>query len=294
LKKKNTAILARSTPRPLPPPGHGKRATRQTQTANSQEPAIRVLLGKTIEFLLSAGEAPAHVASELAEQARRVSSREPSLRAKDLQHVDGVYERFAVICGIAHDWHREPAYTNGDGDPLQLTRESLRALVGRRVPREEISRLIRWMIENGIVKATNSRKFALTGGRTVIFGKDTGREFLLDRVATWVPQFLQTELRNANAKDAHSRDISREARVFFLPEKYVPLWRQVISERAGMFLEGVDNWLEDHALRDDPGPVCEVGVHCYAHTGDPRASKGRKPYVHRLKRGRLSHRTSRK
>ncbi len=251
-------------------------------------------MSKTIEFLLNSGQSPEHIALELVEQAKHVHGRGPSLRTKDAQHVEDVYQRFGNICGIVHDWHREPAYTNGDGDPLQLTRQSLRTLVGKRVPREKISTLIRWMLENGIIRKTSRRKFALSGGRTVIFERDTARAFLLDRVAKLVPQLLRTELRNATAQDPNLRDINRDARVLFLPEKYVPLWREVVRERARVFLEGVDNWLEDHALRDDPGPVCEVGVHCYAHTGDPRASKGSKPYVHRVKRGRLSHRTSRK
>jgi hypothetical protein len=58
-----------------------------------------------------------------------------------------------------------------------------------------------------------------------------------------------------------------------LPEKYVPLWREVARERARVFLEGVDNWLEDHARRDDAGPVREVAMHCYAYTGDSRSPK---------------------
>jgi hypothetical protein len=294
VKKKNTATVTRSSPRAPTLPGTGKRAERQIQAAYLLEPALRVLLGKTIEFLLSAGELPEHIAFELAEQAGRVSGREPPLSAKDVQHVEGVYRRFADICGINHDWRREPAYTNGDGDPLPLTHDSLRGLVSKRVPRKKISALIRWMIDNGIVRKTDRGKLALTGERTVILERDVARKFLLDRVATLVPQLLRSELRNATAQDPYSRDVNRDARVFCLPEKYVPLWRQVIRERAGMFMEGVDNWLEDHTHRDDPGPVCEVSVHCYTHTGDSRSSKGSKTDVHRVKRGRLTNRTSRK
>jgi hypothetical protein len=285
MKKKNTAALTRSITGPLLLPGDGKRAARRSRAAHSHDPAIRILLGKTIEFLLSAGESPEHIACELADQTRRVSSRKPLFCAEDARHVESVHERVVDICGVVHDWHREPAYTNGDGDPLQLSSESLRTLVRKRVPRKRVPELIRWMIKNGVVKNTNHRKFALTGGRMVIFEKDTARKLLMDRVAKLVPQLLRTELRNANTQDPNSRDIHRGALVFFLPEKYVPLWRQVIRERAGMFLESVDNWLEDHARRDDLGPVCEVAVHCYAYTGDSRLPKPARARSRQLKAG---------
>jgi hypothetical protein len=291
MKKKNTVAQIRSNAGSLLPPKNGKPAAHRSRAA---PPALHVLFGKTVEFLLDAGEFPEDIAFELAEQARRLSGREPLLRAEDVQHVERVYERFADACGVTHDWHREPAYTNGDGDPLQLSRESFHALVGKRVPKERSPALIRWMMANGIVRKTKRRKFALNGGRTVIFEKHTARQLLLDRAAKLVPEYLRTELRNASTQDPCLRDINRDARVLFLPEKYVPLWREVVRERAGTFLEGLDNWLEDHARRDDPGPVCEVAAHCYAHTRNSRAPKVSKIRVHRFKRGRLSHRASRK
>ena len=73
--------------------------------------------------------------------------------------------------------------------------------------------------------------------------------------------------------------------MFFLPEKYVPLWREVARERARAFLEGVDNWLEDHASRDDVGPVREVAVHCYAYTGDSRSPIAAGTKIRRLRIG---------
>jgi hypothetical protein len=71
--------------------------------------------------------------------------------------------------------------------------------------------------------------------------------------------------------------------VFYLPEKYVPLWRAVARERAQAFLEGVDNWLEDHARRNDVGPVREVAMHCFAYTGDSRSPKAASTNTRRLR-----------
>jgi hypothetical protein len=119
---------------------------------------------------------------------------------------------------------------------------------------------------------------ALVGGRTLLT-----RTELLDRAAAIVPQYLRTELRNTDTPDPYSRDVNRGARVFYLPEKYVPLWRAVARERAQAFLEGVDNWLEDHARRNDVGPVREVAMHCFAYTGDSRSPKATNTNARRLR-----------
>lgn len=270
---------------PLGSARDGRRPARSRRYVPSHKPALHVLLGKTIEFLLSAGESPENVALELVGQAARVNSREPSLRAKNAQHVQQAQERFADVCGVVHDWHRESAYTNSDGDPLQLTQRSLRTLVGKRVSREKIGRTVRWMHENGVIRKTRRGKIALVGGRTVVFSQDGRRAIVLNRAAALVPQYLRTALRNADTQDLVSRDIDRDARVFFLPEKYVPLWREIARERARAFLEGVDSWLEDHACRDEIGPVREVAVHCYAYTGDSRSPNAAGTKIRRLKVG---------
>jgi hypothetical protein len=128
------------------------------------------------------------------------------------------------------------------------------------------------MFENGVIRKTKRGKIALVGGRQVVL-RDGQRAVSLNRAAALVPQYLRTALRNADTQNPSSRDIDRDARVFYLPEKYVPLWREVARERARAFLEGVDNWLEDHARRDDVGLVREVAMHCYAYTGDSRSPK---------------------
>ncbi len=251
----------------------GRREARQSQSAASNRPALHILLSNTIDFLLSTGESPESVALELKGQAKRVNGRGHLWRPKEAKHVQDANETRIEICGVVHDWHREPAYTNQDGEPVQLTQRSLRTLVSKRFPRKNLSVAIRWMFENGVIRKTKRGKIALVGGRQVVYSKDGQRAVSLNRAAALVPQYLRTALRNADTQNLSSRDIDRDARVFFLPEKYVPLWREVARERARAFLEGVDNWLEDHARREDAGLVREVAMHCYAYTGDSRSPK---------------------
>jgi len=190
------------------------------------------------------------------------------------------YERFAKVCGVVHDWHREAEYTDRQASPRQLTPATVQELIARRFPKREVRSTMRWMFKKGIIRTTKEGNVALIGGRTVVLTNKGRRELALERAAILVPQYLRIALRNAQSVEAHSRDLDRDARVFSLPEKYVPLWRSMARDRAQAFLEGMDNWLEDHSSAGDVGPVREVAVHCYAYTGDrgrPRRSGGRMP-----------------
>jgi hypothetical protein len=181
------------------------------------------------------------------------------------------HEHLGEIAGVVHDWHRQATYTNRrNGEPRALLAVELRNLIGRRLPRERIAAALRWMRINGIIRRRKDGRFALSMGRQVVL---TGHTLGTERTAALVPQYLKISLRNAVTVNPHARDIDRDARVFFLPEKWVGLWRVVARERTEAFLEGVDNWLEDHSRPDGYGPVREVALHCYGFTGEPRPLK---------------------
>jgi hypothetical protein len=264
-------------------PKSGRRNARQSRAAISDQAALRVLLSKTVEFLVSAYESPEHVALELEEQAARVKARLPLGRLRDERLVHETYERLVEVCGVVHDWHREPAHTNKTGEPLELTQRSLTALVSKRFPKHKVPATVQWMFDKGVIRRTSRGKIALRGGRAVIFWKEGRPADLLLRTCAVVPQYLRTALRNATIQDRFLRNVDRDARVSYLPEKYVPLWREVVRERARVFLESVDNWLEDHARRDDAGPVREVAMHCYSYTGDSRLPKAARARSHQLR-----------
>jgi hypothetical protein len=284
VKKMDAAGRTRSSSALPSSAGDGAPTVRGTIASASLRPALHLLLSKTIEFLLSTGESPEHIALELEGQAERINGRLSLWSAKDAKQIQDGRERYVEVAGVIHDWHREPAYTNQDGDPLQLTERSLRTLVSKRFSKQKIAVAVRWMYEDGLIRKTTRGKIALIGGRQVVYiMKRRRRAVVLERAAALIPQYLRTALRNADTQDLQSRDIDRDARVFFLPQKYVPLWRAVARERTQVFLEGIDNWLEDHARRDDPGPVREVAVHCYAYTGESRSHKGARTNRRRLK-----------
>jgi hypothetical protein len=239
-----------------------------TPTLPTRE-ALDVLLSETIRFLLAAGVPSKSVASELRREARRLGIGGGTLRRKASKAVKLGHESLGEIAGVVHDWHRNTAYTDRrDGEPRPLHMKELRELVSNRLPNKRIDPAMRWMELNGIIARRRDGRFELSMGRQILL---KGRRPAMERAAAIVPQYLRVALRNADTPNVHARDIDRDARVFFLPEKWVALWRATARERTEAFLEGMDNWLEDHTRLDDSGLVREVALHCYAFTGEPRA-----------------------
>jgi len=257
--RKTTQQSPKLTGRPI-------RATKPPSRA-----ALNALLSETISFLLAAGLPRRSLASKLRKESRRLGAGARLRRPSATKPVMWGHEHLGEIAGVVHDWHRQAAYTSRrSGEPRALLAAELRGLIGRRLPSERIASTLRWMISNGIIRHRKDRRFTLSMGRQVVL---KGRTMPTERAAALVPQYLRISLRNADTVNPHARDIDRDARVFFLPEKWLGLWRVVARERTEAFLEGVDNWLEDHSRPDGSGRVREVALHCYGFTGEPRLLK---------------------
>jgi hypothetical protein len=122
------------------------------------------------------------------------------------------------------------------------------------------------MEDNGVVELRADGTYALAGGRPVIIRRS--RALALERVASLAAQLLQTGMKNSRIEDIGARDVDRIAKIYHLPAKYISLWREVSRERTESYLEGLDNWLEDHNDPDFDGLTVEASVHAYSYVGE--------------------------
>lgn len=243
--------------------------------------ALHFLLGETIAFLLAAGLSRRSLAAELRKEASQIGSGRTPQRSRVAKVIKQGRENLVEIAGVIHDWHRQSTYTDSrSGEPRPLRESELLKLIGKRFPRKKVASALDWMMANGIIQQRKQGLFAVSTGRHVVLRDQ--RRLAMERAAALVLQYLRISLRNAVTSNPKSRDIDRDARVFFLPDKWVGLWRAVARERTEAFLEGVDNWLEDHTRPEDVGPVREVAVHCYSYTGEPRSPKPSATNIGRL------------
>lgn len=236
-----------------------------------QEPlqAFKTLLSETVDFLLAAGLSRSDAARELDNQRKRVLKRARGARLPTEAEVRAKKQgrELTEVSGVVHDWHRGEEFTNHQGEPNSLSQDELIVLMSRRFAPEKIGAALDWMLDNKVIRQLKDKKFALVKGRPVLWVKQSQA---LARAAVVIPQYLRIVLRNATTSDFNSKEVERDARVLFLPERFVSLWRSLARERSQAFLESMDNWLEDHASTDDAGPVREVSIHVHCYTGDLR------------------------
>jgi hypothetical protein len=254
---------------------------RRVQNSVLSRAALDFLLGETVAFLLAAGLSRKSLATELRREASRIGAGARLRRPRAARVIKEGHENLVEIAGVIHDWHRQRTYTDSrSGEPRALRAPELQKLVGTRFPHKRTAAAIQWMLANEIIRRRDDGRFVIAMGRHVLLRNQ--RTLAMERAAALVPQYLRISLRNADTRDSNLRDIDRDARVFFLPEKWVALWRNVARERTQAFLEGLDNWLEDHTRPEDAGPVREVAVHCYGYTGEPRSPRAGNTNIARL------------
>lgn len=191
------------------------------------------------------------------------------LRSKSVEH-------FRDLAGIAHDWCRGQAgkYTDPvTGEPLPLTESVLLGLISNRVRHRGVPQVLQRLIREGMVERRADGLHQLLVERQVILGTREAEQLAMERTAALVWQFVNLTMRNARTSDLQARDVDRGAMVYFLPEKFVPLYRKIARERAIAFIDGIDNWLEDHSDPNFEGPVVEASFQVHSFVSMPRENR---------------------
>jgi hypothetical protein len=226
-----------------------KRVKTQANTAgDARVPAAQiaqdVVLSAAVAFLARTGLSirtitrRLRIIAETIERGRRI----PSAHSEN-------FALFVNVSGVLHDWVRDPDYTGADGEPRALPlrgRRGLAALIRKRIPTRPTTEILRWM---------TLRKFTKRRGDGPL---------QLETAANFAALYLEAAAENWEETDQSARHFDRIARVFHLPEKEVPMFRDFVKRRAASWLEEMDNWLEDH---DEPGRRRRVqaGVHVFGY-----------------------------
>jgi len=218
------------------------------------------LLSGTVHFLTDVGLPRSDIAGKLRALAEAVEdgSRGVTVHSDDL-------EFFAKVCGIAHDWTRNPEFTGRDAEPKALPlrgRNGLAVLIRSRFPREHIGRALRWMSRRGVIHRRSDGRYVLHQRAVFVAARDP---VYLAWAATHAIHRLKTALGNWKQTNPNVRQLDRVARVFDLPEKEVPKFREFAKSRAESCLEEIDNWLEDHSSPKGRHRRVEAGVHIYGY-----------------------------
>jgi hypothetical protein len=241
-------------------------ADRKLAAGSLSQVARKVLLARTLRFLVAAGVPPAALAEELRTHASTIAAT-GSVSEEPFSEENALLVR---VASVSHDWCRDPACVDERGEPVSLSEEALGRLVVRRFELERVEEVIAWMQSHGVVAQGNDSRYSLTS-RAVVVGR--GGDVALERVATLAGQYLETGLHNVREVDVRSKNVDRSARVLSLPLKHVSAFRAFVVDLTQTYLEMVDNWLEERAVgigNEELGEVVEAAVHSYVYVGRRR------------------------
>jgi len=232
--------------------------------------ALELLLKETVLFVLKAGLDSTLLARILRDQARRAGKEKALRMHRRTTAVHSWYQDVAeCAASVVADWHRGSKYADSSGEPLPLSEAAVHKLISERCGSKNCEKTFLLLRANRIIQCTRDGLFVLrSGNRAALF---SAREQVLSRAAVIVPEILAAALRNSRVVSSDLREVNRTMRVRHLPWKYLPLWRQLMRERTEAFLEGLDNWLEDHNEPNSAEPTVSVGLHVCGCSG--RSSK---------------------
>lgn len=253
-----------------------RRASSAIRLSHRSELALELLLKETLFFVLKAGLTPATLTRILHEQARRVGQERISRISRRTTAVHSWYQEIAeCAANVVADWHRGSKYADSCGEPMPLSEAAIRKLISERCGQNNWQETLALLTANRIIQRNRDGMFELkSASRAALF---SAREQVLSRAAVIVPEILAAALKNSRVASSELREVNRTMRVRHLPRKYLPLWRQLVRERTQSFLEGLDNWLEDHNEPNSPEPTVSVGLHvcgCSARGSKRIASRG--------------------
>jgi hypothetical protein len=178
------------------------------------------------------------------------------------------YDVVVRTSSVMHDWTRSPEYTGTDGEPRALVlrgRRSLSVLIRRHFPRQSISSVLNRMTASGAVRKRADGRYVLLQ-RYMMLGSELDST-RLEWIATRATQYLNSAFANWKKRNPNCRQLDRIARVFDLPEKEVPHFREFSKNCTESWMEQIDNWLEDHSQPKGRQRRVEAGVHVYGYVG---------------------------
>jgi hypothetical protein len=229
-----------------------------------------LLLPQVVRFLVNGGLPRANIVQKLRNLADMVEAGRSV--PVDLSHD---YELIVRISRVMHDWTRSPEYTANDGEPRPLNLRGPRGLVllmRRHFPRHAVSGALHFMSVSGAICRRADGRYVLLQ-RHIIVGSHSEDAYLA-WVTTLAAQYLHTAFENWKESNLSSRNLDRIARVFNLPEKEIPHFREFAKNRAESWLEEIDNWLEDHSSPKGRQRRVEAGVHVYGYVGSVQKTSG--------------------
>ncbi len=228
--------------------------------------AFDVLVNRAVDLMMQGGLQPEEVERSLRAKADACAQGRPRRVPADESHF-GLMLR---VSGVMHDWWRESPYVGPDGNAKPLTIQgrgaTLFSLIARRVPLSSVPAAIDWMEKAGLF-TRNEEGMATAAKRHAMIARGSPGPLMSERGLTMAAYALDTAAHNYKVKAKLPGFTDRQAYVSRLSLKHFRQFRELVRLHGNVFLETIDNWLEDHQVKEPGESGIEAGVHLYMFSG---------------------------
>jgi hypothetical protein len=180
---------------------------------------------------------------------------------------------------VLSGWHQDADFCGADGQPLDLPLEAgsrnftdlVRRYSGDMPPRAMLEELLR---VNAVALDPQGRVHVLNRSYVPNVGDPEGARMLGYAVRDLASSIDHNLSRDEREPPYFQRTVFSNG----IPERALPIFRRIVSERGQRFLEGLDDWLSSHeseatAAGEDADTLKHTGVGIYFFQGEPRKDK---------------------
>lgn len=235
---------------------------------------MKSLVQSVLDFLLKSGMSPSEVRSILSEcQLLEKGTRSTSRRTlQDIQRVGNG----DVSAEVMRIWHRDSRFLDGEANPrpLQLNRgsNSLVALVRRLDPLGNPISSIKVMRAVGLIRRMSDGRYVPTAESVKI---DHLHPLAIEHIAKSVVRLVTTVCRNTDQRRQAIPLIERYAYAPDMSRKEAVAFAEFTRNQGMVYLEAVDDWLEQRRIRSKASngrrhgkSSVAAGVHLFAYMDD--------------------------
>jgi hypothetical protein len=206
--------------------------------------------------------------------ALKIALESPQQDLGEVRQLDATWDFHVSSCEIVYRWRHDPEFLDRAGLPLRLpvrgATKSFSALASSwslGTPDQYLS----YLRELGAIADTDDGLVELRMDSVMACSGRSGRSVSAETVLLHVTDFLSTVRSNLESRGAFTGGLFERACVERIPSNYLPILQRLIDERGQNFIDGIDEWLARHNVKDtagQSGALVGVGAYMYVRSGN--------------------------
>lgn len=212
-----------------------------------------------VEILRMCGVSDGRMTSSLNEAV--VRARRPMT---ELRRLHSSPEFHLSCCDVVYRWRTDADFVDDHGEPRRLVvrgeGRSFEALLAPYMPSRKVDKAVDYLEALGVVVRIGTEHVELVAESALACSGQAGASIAPEVVVGHLSDVIST--LNYNLADKGSNTSGRFERACYrrIPVDYVPILHRLVEERGQNFVDGIDEWLGRHEVRDSTSDAAATAV----------------------------------